>query len=124
MKSFMHLSIGISTLAAGCAAVWFSFVVWQGNTNARLVEIGVGVLRADPKKDESARIAREWAIDLIEANSGSAKFSGEARRKLLDNALNYQPTYSYGPDGYDYTPESSHDDGWPPKGGSRKKKSN
>jgi hypothetical protein len=62
------------------------------------VEIGISVLRADPKKDASAASAREWALDLIDANAGGVKFSREARRDLLGQALALKPTALFQPD--------------------------
>jgi hypothetical protein len=50
--------------------------------NAKLVEIGVSVLRADPQKEGHVSVARKWALDLIDANAGRVKFSPEARAEL------------------------------------------
>lgn len=45
-----------------------------------LVEIAIGILRADPKEDVTP--ARAWAIDVIERNSG-VLFTSEDRAALL-----------------------------------------
>jgi hypothetical protein len=54
-----------------------------------LVEIGVNILRADPKKEPTALAARQWALDLIDANAGGTRFSTEARRQLVEQTLGY-----------------------------------
>jgi hypothetical protein len=45
------------------------------------------ILRVDPKHDPQIKAAREWAINLIEANAGGPKFSPQARAELLDKPL-------------------------------------
>jgi hypothetical protein len=49
-----------------------------------LVEIAIGILRADPKEDVTP--ARAWAIDVIEKNSG-VKFLAEDRAALLHKPI-------------------------------------
>jgi hypothetical protein len=49
-----------------------------------LVEIAIGILRADPKEDVTP--ARAWAIDVIEKNSG-VKFLPEDRAALLHKPI-------------------------------------
>jgi hypothetical protein len=55
--------------------------------NAALVSIGVAVLKADPAKEPQVTAAREWALDLIDANAGGVKFSRDAREQLLTKPL-------------------------------------
>ncbi len=62
--------------------------------NARLVEIGIGILRADPKEAQT-NATREWAIKLIETHSGQP-FSDQARSELLNNKLRWESLGSYG----------------------------
>ncbi len=57
--------------------------------NADLVQIGVNVLRADPDKEKQISEAREWALNLIDANAGGVTFSPEARAQLLKKRLEY-----------------------------------
>ena len=49
-----------------------------------LVEIAIGILRADPKEDVTP--ARGWALDIIEKNSG-VPFSQQDREALLRKPL-------------------------------------
>jgi hypothetical protein len=88
---YLQASVAVAALLIGASAMFATFSVWRGERNARLVEIGVSILRADPKKEPSAAAAREWALDLIDANTGGTKFSAEARRALIDEALGYRP---------------------------------
>ena len=86
---YLQATIAAAALLIGASALLASFSVWRGERNARLVEIGVNVLRADPKKEPTALAARQWALDLIDANAGGTKFSAEARRQLLQETLGY-----------------------------------
>ena len=84
---WVQIPIAISALGVSTAAIIYSVAAWNDDKNARLVEIGVAVLRADPKKEPSAAYARKWALDLIDANAGRVKFSPEARATLLEQPL-------------------------------------
>jgi hypothetical protein len=75
---------GVLTLAAAVATGWFSFASKDQELRVHLVEIAIGILRADPKEDVSP--ARGWAIDVIEKNSG-VPFSAEDRRALLHKPI-------------------------------------
>jgi hypothetical protein len=83
----VQIAIAFSALCIAAAAVIYSVSAWHEDKNARLVEIGVAVLRADPSKEPSTASARAWALDLIDANAGGIKFSPEARAELLKKAL-------------------------------------
>lgn len=52
--------------------------------DVKMVEIGVGILRAEPKEEVAAM--RSWAIDVIEASS-RRKFTPAQRSALLRKAL-------------------------------------
>jgi hypothetical protein len=78
------------------AAIAFSVTTLRQERNAKLVEIGVAILRADPQKEPSAATARGWALDLIDANAGGVRFSPEARADLLGQALPWGATYTGG----------------------------
>jgi hypothetical protein len=84
---YLQASVAVAALLIGASAMFATYLVWRGERNARLVEIGINVLRADPKKEPSAAAARTWALDLIDANAGGVKFSAEARRQLMEEAL-------------------------------------
>jgi len=96
---YLQASVAVASLMIGISAMVATFNVWRTERNARLVEIGVAVLRADPKKDASAARAREWALDLIDANAG-VKFSPSARRELLEQALAVKPIGRSQPDDF------------------------
>jgi hypothetical protein len=89
----MQLTITAAALCIAAAAVVFVARSATEDRNARLVEIGVGVLRSDPEKETQVRAAREWALDLIDANAGGVKFSAEARAELLQRRLNIEPLF-------------------------------
>jgi len=104
MTSVMQLSITVASLGIAAAAITFAIKSMSDERNARLVEIGVGVLRVDPSKETQISAAREWALNLIDANAG-VKFSPQARADLLKRALDYSD-YPYSDYPYDstYTP--------------------
>jgi hypothetical protein len=83
----VQITIAFCALCIAVSSVSFTVLTWRQNRNAQLVAIGVGVLRADPKKEPSAASAREWALNLIDDNSGGVKFSPQARTDLLNEAL-------------------------------------
>lgn len=82
LTSVMQLSITAASVCVAASAIVFAVKSMSDERNARLVEIGVGVLRVDPEKETQVSAARQWALDLIDANSG-VKFSREAREELL-----------------------------------------
>ncbi len=100
MTSFMQWSVSIAALAVAACAVAFTVWTWREHRNADLVKIGVSVLRVDPDKEKQISAAREWALNLIDANAGGVKFSSEAREQLLREPLSYDyssdtPPYTY-----------------------------
>jgi hypothetical protein len=76
--------VGALGLATAVATGWFTYAGKDQELRVHLVEIAVSILRADPKEDVGA--AREWAIDIMERNSG-VNFSGEDRAALLHKPL-------------------------------------
>ena len=92
MTSVMQMCITAASLCVAAAAIIFAVKSMSEERNARLVEIGVGVLRIDPQKEAQVDAARQWALDLIDANAGGVKFSPAARAELLRKPLNdFQP---------------------------------
>ena len=85
------------TMLAGVAAViavaalLYTVYVAREDRNAALVSIGVSVLQTDPSKGAQVEGAREWALNLIDANAGGVKFSKEARALLLKQPLPSAP---------------------------------
>ena len=88
--TMMQFVLGIAALMISSAALLYAVtnVVETRNArgserNAKLVEIGVSILRVDPQKESQVSAARKWALDLIDANAGGVRFSSEARAELL-----------------------------------------
>lgn len=94
--TFMQVSIGICGLCVAGASLSVAYKNLSDEQNARLVEIGVGILRADPTKETQAVAARVWALDLINAHSGSRPFSREERSELEGKQLIYDGINSFG----------------------------
>lgn len=72
--TLMQIAISAGALCVGAAAIMFTVWAAQEQRNAALVSIGVAVLRADPSNEPKVKAAREWALNLIDANSGGVKF--------------------------------------------------
>jgi hypothetical protein len=96
LTSVMQMAITFCSLCIAAAAITYAIKASSEERNARLVEIGVGVLRVNPTKDVQVAAARGWALDLIDANSGGVKFSKEARQNLLEQRFEWLPTVSGG----------------------------
>ena len=73
--------VAVATVAAAVATGWFSFASKDEELRVHLVEIAIGILRADPKEDVSP--ARSWAMDAIDKYSGLRPFTAEERAALL-----------------------------------------
>jgi hypothetical protein len=84
------VSLAVAGLAFAGAAIsaFYSYTNRNRELDIKLVEIGIGILRADPK-DTGLTSARGWAIQIIEHYSGIA-FDDEDRRTLLNKPLIYQ----------------------------------
>jgi hypothetical protein len=89
---------------ASCAFA-FTIHTWSETRNSQLVQIGVSILEIDPNIQKNVKAAREWALDLIDANAGGVKFSKEARYELLERPLSRRggATENWGTAG-DYNP--------------------
>ena len=62
----------LSAAIAGAASFgvgYLTFASKDQELRVHLVEIAIGILRADPTKEDVAN-ARGWALDVIEKNSG------------------------------------------------------
>lgn len=66
------------------ASIQAKLIETKGAFDAKMVEIGVGILAADPGKDVIP--ARKWAIDLVEAHSGQS-FAKDDRELLLHHPI-------------------------------------
>lgn len=93
--TFSALLIPFSALCIAAAAITFTVITARQRRNADLVSIGVAILRADPKNESQVMPAREWALDLIDANTGGVKFSQAARNQLLRHSLSYVDMLRY-----------------------------
>ncbi len=95
-----HL-IPVSALIVALCGAYITVKTLTEKRNADLVRIGVSVLRVDPEKEKQISAAREWALELIDANAGGVKFSPDAHAQLLKEPLGYDGT-----DYYTYTPDT------------------
>ena len=84
---WVQIPIAFCALCIAAASIAFAVANFRRERNARLVEVGISVLRADPEKEPDIVSARQWALDLIDANAGGVKFTLEARQALLKQAL-------------------------------------
>src|SRR4051794_8193189 len=84
---FRDFAMGLAAIALAAWSGALAFTTLREERNARLVEIGVSVLRVDPEKEKQVGAAREWALDLIDANAGRVKFTKAARDEHLRNPL-------------------------------------
>ena len=78
----------LSAAIAGAASFgvgYLTFASKDQELRVHLVEIAIGILRADPTKEGVAN-ARGWALDVIEKNSGQP-FSKQDREALLHKPL-------------------------------------
>jgi hypothetical protein len=106
LTSVMQMAITFCSFCIAAAAITFAIKSMSEERNARLVEIGVGILRVDPEKEAQVGAAREWALDLIDANAGGIKFSKEARTELIKKRLGFSDLRSTGFDFTDSGPVS------------------
>ena len=63
------LTASVAAFIASLSFAVFSVETWAAKRNPDLVKIGVSVLRVDPEKEKQISAAREWALDLIDANA-------------------------------------------------------
>jgi hypothetical protein len=91
LTSVMQMAITFLSLCIAGGAIAYAVKTTSDERNARLVEIGVSVLRVDPQKEGHLTAARSWALDVIDANAGGVRFSPEARAGLLQKAFDLQP---------------------------------
>jgi hypothetical protein len=89
-------STEIATIAvAGIALIgsvvsaFYTYANRNRELDIKLVEIGIGILRADPT-GANLTPARAWAIQVIEDNS-KVKFSNDDRQSLLQKPLLFRP---------------------------------
>jgi hypothetical protein len=96
MTSVMQFGVTVTALIIAASVVYYTVSTANSERNAALVSIGIAVLRSDPTKEPQVRGAREWALNLIDANAGGVKFSPSARSELLEKRLDYNFGFDYG----------------------------
>jgi hypothetical protein len=74
----------VGTLLGATVAPLVNYLTNERQMDVKMVEIGLGILRAEPKEDIAA--IRGWAIDIIEKSSGR-KFTEAQRAVLLKQEL-------------------------------------
>jgi hypothetical protein len=101
LTSVMQMAITFLSLCIAAGAIVYAVKTTSDDRNARLVEIGVSVLRVDPQKEGHLTAARKWALDVVDANAGGVRFSSEARAELLQKAFDLRPiNHGWGDDGW------------------------
>jgi hypothetical protein len=85
-KTFVSGLLG-ALIGAGAvvAASWFSYASKDEELRVHLVEIAIGILRAEPKEDVAS--ARDWAMDAVDKYSGLRHFTPEERAALTHKPL-------------------------------------
>lgn len=74
----------LTVLLGALIGSWFTYLVQSRHVDVKLVEIAVGILRAEPK--ENIRPAREWAAKVLVKYSDVA-LSDEAMKALMNYRL-------------------------------------
>jgi hypothetical protein len=77
---------GVQALIAAVATGWISYASKDEELRVHLVEIAIGILRADPAKEDVAP-ARASAMDAIDKYSGLRPFTAEERSALLHKPI-------------------------------------
>lgn len=89
--TLVQMTLTFCALVIAGSVATLAYLSSKEGRNAQLVQIGVSVLETDPGKDKQVQAAREWALDLIDANAGGIRFSPEARAELLKRPLPAEP---------------------------------
>jgi hypothetical protein len=74
----------LGVVGAALATGYYGFASKDEELRVHLVELAIGILRADPK--EGVAPARAWAIEVIEKNSG-IPFDNDDRAALLSKPI-------------------------------------
>lgn len=85
----VSLAVAALAFAGSGVSALYTYTSRNRELDIRLVEIGIGVLRADPKETGIAG-ARNWAIQVIE-NSSNIMFSETDKKALLERPLEVRP---------------------------------
>ena len=82
------IPIGAAIISAvgGWFAAHISYESRAQELNLKYVEMGVAILRADPKEQNTAKV-RTWAFKIVNTYA-PIKFSEEEKNQILNNAVN------------------------------------
>jgi|HubBroStandDraft_6_1064221.scaffolds.fasta_scaffold1096793_2 hypothetical protein len=94
----------LGALLGSALTAWLGYVGRTQELDIRMVEVGIGILRAPPTDDIAS--IREWAMDVIAKKSGFP-FTPEQRAALLKEQLQYRDAYSYNTGSYVSAPDTS-----------------
>ena len=75
------------TAAAGITGAWFGYLGQKGEVDARMIELSIGILRAEPMKELAP--LRDWAIQVIDDRS-DVKFDAAQKEALRDKELPFK----------------------------------
>jgi hypothetical protein len=91
------IPLWVATIAVAGTAVgaWFSRQSHQYDVDTKMIELSIGILRADVT--EETKPLREWAIDVVDKRAGF-QFNEAQRAALLKEPLPLDPGYT----SYDY----------------------
>jgi hypothetical protein len=70
----------------------FNYLSHQGDLDAKMIELGVAILRAEPTPETAP--LREWAIDVIDKKA-KFSFNEEQRSALLKKQLPFLDAWSW-----------------------------
>jgi hypothetical protein len=114
--------IAVLALAGVLATAWSAYASKDEELRVHLVEIAIGILRADPTKEDVAP-ARAWAMDAIDKYSGLRPFTADERAALVHKPIGgalpadvglpeWKKTFKgYGKDGFIIIPPEELPDG-------------
>ena len=91
----VSLSVAFLAFVGSITSAFYTYSNRNRELDIKLVEIGIGILRADPK-ETGLTAARGWAVDVIEHFSG-LQFSDADRQALLQRPLLFRPTVTVAP---------------------------
>jgi hypothetical protein len=88
------ISVIVASIAClgAVASAYYTYANRNRELDIKLVEMGIGILRADPNEGQT-RDVREWAIKIIETYSHES-FSEQAKQRLLQNRLGFDSSDS------------------------------
>jgi len=86
----VSISVAAIAFAGSVVSAFYAYSNRNREMDIKLIEIGIGILRTDPK-ETGISPAREWALRVIEENSG-LKFNADDRQALLNKPLPFHPS--------------------------------